>query len=777
MAFLLRWFGWGGSSSSSSQALTVATPTAAGTTAVGGDGNGTALDNSLLDDSIVLLAGDVEWLDESEIQAQEDEDERFVRQLAKDSPLDEWLAQRALDTAQVFDVVEPATVSKTLGRKTVEYTVRSGSVTSVKRRYRDFVRLRAGLVNRFPGAVVPPLPESKMMGKFDPTFVERRRLHLENFVRAVARHPYLAADDLFVEFVASTAPFDRRSAVTARRKLVKHERLAEAPKRWAQALVATDGPKDPVQAVNAALQELEAFKAKLIAVRDMVLRLGNRVDAHAEALRDVAQALTTAQSAEYHFVALTSSTTQPLELPSLMADMLGRTQNAHSQMADVLGAETARVYESLVSPLKYEIMFVDTLLAAVRRTRASLTRHRSAFKAYKDAREAPSAATVLGLQVATTAAVPGPGPGLDDPMPHEGAGGEGGGDAEGGRTRMIAAQANADADKARRKLAKLRLAVVTAQRNARRDLVGTLVLELARYRAERVHRVRFALAAVAHVYLDHSSRAADVWRTLGDALAGVGTPTFADAPVARAPPRHHAVASSSANATAAAAPPPLNPFAAGAGATGGDAPTSPPTTMEAGQEPSESGGGGGGGASSHLAADGQDASGLQTRRLSQLRTLYPFRAEHADEMDVQPGEILEGVLASDDPNWFVATSKTTGRKGLVPANFVEVVGGVDGGAPAGGGGGGGGDGAEYHDDEEEEEDLDAPHADDDDGAGGGVPVAQYAGDSDESFRAAKAQAASDVPPVTNYIKQTQAGFKSASSGGSGGGTKRGQGEL
>ena len=64
--------------------------------------------------------------------------------------------------------------------------------SAVLRRYSDFLWLYERLHADRPGAVVPPLPEKQPVGRFSPSFVEDRRVHLERFLRRVAVHPELA---------------------------------------------------------------------------------------------------------------------------------------------------------------------------------------------------------------------------------------------------------------------------------------------------------------------------------------------------------------------------------------------------------------------------------------------------------------------------------------------------------------------------------------------------------------------------------------------------------
>jgi sorting nexin-1/2 len=62
----------------------------------------------------------------------------------------------------------------------------------VSRRYSDFAWLSDRLSERFPGTILPPLPEKRAVGNTDAEFVEERRLALEHYANKVARHPRLS---------------------------------------------------------------------------------------------------------------------------------------------------------------------------------------------------------------------------------------------------------------------------------------------------------------------------------------------------------------------------------------------------------------------------------------------------------------------------------------------------------------------------------------------------------------------------------------------------------
>ncbi|CAM9539380.1 unnamed protein product [Ascophyllum nodosum] len=71
----------------------------------------------------------------------------------------------------------------------------------VIRRFKDFVWLSQRLAEEFPGIVMPALPVKMVVGKFDQTFVEKRRKELEVFLNRVAAHKELSSSQYFKTFL------------------------------------------------------------------------------------------------------------------------------------------------------------------------------------------------------------------------------------------------------------------------------------------------------------------------------------------------------------------------------------------------------------------------------------------------------------------------------------------------------------------------------------------------------------------------------------------------
>ncbi|KAF8597667.1 Vps5-domain-containing protein [Ceratobasidium sp. AG-I] len=105
------------------------------------------------------------------------------------------------DPQKVGDPLNPYIVY-TVSTKTTSPLYRKPNF-SVLRRYSDFLWLFETLSLNKPGVFVPPVPEKQGFGRFQGTFVEARRLALNNCIQKIANHPILSTDDDFKFFVES----------------------------------------------------------------------------------------------------------------------------------------------------------------------------------------------------------------------------------------------------------------------------------------------------------------------------------------------------------------------------------------------------------------------------------------------------------------------------------------------------------------------------------------------------------------------------------------------
>jgi sorting nexin-4 len=85
----------------------------------------------------------------------------------------------------------------------------SSALTIVRRRYKDFEWLHGALAARYPGCIVPVLPEKRndnVLFGFDLEFVEERRKALQTFVFNVCCHPALSHAPEILSFCTSPSP-------------------------------------------------------------------------------------------------------------------------------------------------------------------------------------------------------------------------------------------------------------------------------------------------------------------------------------------------------------------------------------------------------------------------------------------------------------------------------------------------------------------------------------------------------------------------------------------
>ena len=77
----------------------------------------------------------------------------------------------------------------------------SNERTFVRRRYKDFVWLHQQLAYYHPGHIVASLPPAKVSGRFQATFIEKRRRALELFLNRAGSHPILSRSDALQQFL------------------------------------------------------------------------------------------------------------------------------------------------------------------------------------------------------------------------------------------------------------------------------------------------------------------------------------------------------------------------------------------------------------------------------------------------------------------------------------------------------------------------------------------------------------------------------------------------
>jgi len=572
--------------------------------------------NASLNEIQTLFSEDAQWLDESEIIAQEDEDAKLARELTAvdDSSLESWLNSRVRDIQMTIKIVNTVThTSRFIGAKTVEYTIETETGT-VKRRYRDFVALRYGLEVRFPGAVVPPLPPNKRLGKTGPDFVVKRRRLLQLFLQTLARHPFLSADDLYIEFIASTARFDRKAAWRQRSQLKKAQKWSTAAKRWAQALLEAQSPLNPQSILDNASAEFSLIQKHLNGIKGTMKVVAYRSNFFAGSVMDLGTSFQRSSEQEGQLMVLSGAVTSVDNERLTLNQVFAGSQNLSVQHAKVIQETTDMVDDALLCPIRFEMAMIETFLEALRRTKLSINRHRQAVGAYRTAREQSELAAANKTALVVTAVPDG------ESMP---------------QTDASRVAQNTDAERLRQKLQKTRLSAVQAQMAARRDINGVLLLELQRCRDERALRISKALEAYNRVQHQQASRIETIWRTAHFPLVDLSQ--FGNIPPAN---------SLEGDEIAAAA------------VSAKEMDQSSATVVA---PPSSS------------VLNESSIMVQPSRRGSQMRAKYEFRGMNDDELDVNAGDVLIAKDDDENPDWVQAKSLTSGKEGLVPKTYLEDV--------------------------------------------------------------------------------------------------------
>jgi sorting nexin-1/2 len=91
----------------------------------------------------------------------------------------------------------------------------SSGEAEVNRRYSDFVWLHDALQYGFPGVVVPPLPEKRLRGTFEPAFLQTRTRFLQKFLDRCLEHPELSRARVVLRFLTTADPSEFQEVKSA----------------------------------------------------------------------------------------------------------------------------------------------------------------------------------------------------------------------------------------------------------------------------------------------------------------------------------------------------------------------------------------------------------------------------------------------------------------------------------------------------------------------------------------------------------------------------------
>ena len=358
----------------------------------------------------------------------------------------------------------------------------------VIRRYSDFAWLSDRLARDVPGAIVPPLPDKAVVGRFGADFVESRRRQLERFLQQTAEHEELSKSHYFQTFLQA----DDAGLLNAKAEAKVQEKL-NAPNRQTQ--VPGDGTlatrvgawlEGSVASLSASMQasqtahvpqtsEDEILESELAHVANLEAQTQN-VSKHAQTLakrnRDVANGLFEFGLA---FTLLGQTEHAPLN------DALTKLGSCADQLSLLATEHVAREDAAFRDPVDDQIRHLASVKAALGQRQKH--KHAVALAEADLSQRKQAAAKLAGRPGAEGRAVA----------------------AEGAIQR-----AREDVDKARQALE-----VVTAR----------VTRELQRFKALRAAELRRAIASYVALQAEHSAALRDQWaELLPDLEAGAPLP-------------------------------------------------------------------------------------------------------------------------------------------------------------------------------------------------------------------------------------------------------------
>ena len=358
----------------------------------------------------------------------------------------------------------------------------------VIRRYSDFAWLSDRLARDVPGAIVPPLPDKAVVGRFGADFVESRRRQLERFLQQTAEHEELSKSHYFQTFLQA----DDAGLLNAKAEAKVQEKL-NAPNRQTQ--VPGDGTlatrvgawlEGSVASLSASMQasqtanvpqtsEDELLESELAHVANLEAQTQN-VSKHAQTLakrnRDVANGLFEFGLA---FTLLGQTEHAPLN------DALTKLGSCADQLSLLATEHVAREDAAFRDPVDDQIRHLASVKAALGQRQKH--KHAVALAEADLSQRKQAAAKLAGRPGAEGRAVA----------------------AEGAIQR-----AREDVDKARQALE-----VVTAR----------VTRELQRFKALRAAELRRAIASYVALQAEHAAALRDQWaELLPDLDAGAPLP-------------------------------------------------------------------------------------------------------------------------------------------------------------------------------------------------------------------------------------------------------------
>mmetsp|Transcript_21410 Transcript_21410/g.37889 ORF Transcript_21410/g.37889 Transcript_21410/m.37889 type:complete len:622 (-) Transcript_21410:90-1955(-) len=200
---------------------------------------------------------------------------------ASGSELKEWLGYVSKPEIETTISDEVEVQKRFLRKARTIFTVRtkaidSGNVTNCKRSMREFARLRTAVQKRFPGALVPPLPEKNVGGA-------RSIEHIKFFIEMLTNNPVFRNDAAYKSFCSvKTQKFNDEVVENLESK-------TQGSIYWAELTHSTPLPPKPIATVKEFLREIKMLQDVYTKLRGDMESASKLMEGQAKSQRAISQ--------------------------------------------------------------------------------------------------------------------------------------------------------------------------------------------------------------------------------------------------------------------------------------------------------------------------------------------------------------------------------------------------------------------------------------------------------------------------------------------------------
>ena len=485
----------------------------------------------------------------------------------------------------------------------------SGVEYSCKRKYEEFVTLAECLRNRLRGSSIPPLNKRGIGNESDS--VGNMINGLQAFLIAVVRHPFLKTDTAFIYFFTSTDKFKHKYLENLK---VKETEQSKGFQMWGHMVQLCSTPSKPMSKLKMIFNEINTLRTFYRSFKQAVRTHIARLETHAAGVNEFGNSFENWKLME------------GMELPmlagvvSLDDDDGESTKNlpisnmvSHLESACVSESEKLKKKaKELANVVSGPLSFELMVLEAMK---DDIKATREAILKYKKASKKYKDALDAYNRSLTK---------KDD-------------------------QANAlSTERLKQTLDAARITRNLALEEAHFVTRGFLVVEIQRFRHERAKRAADILKKIAGLNLDFSSAVMKLWQNSSEIIPS-GIKACSDLRVLEAVKEQDN----------------SGMLTRGARHQDSFATITENTLEESGGEQEEE--------EKYQQRNVEESPSPKSETRASVRVTQSYAGEHERELSIKFGDVMEGLLSTENPEWVWVTDPKSGAQGYVPSTHVEVM--------------------------------------------------------------------------------------------------------